>query len=202
MAAALRLNLHLTDNQGKVKRSALIRLSPQAYAGFEFEPRSLDLAKLMDMGELVSNNLSVQLAGRDGHDQLYYTAGETVKLLVKANLPCEYFIVAHTDTPQGVYSYLLEIAALPGRINGDLCNRWVELDDFTVTEPFGGGNPPTLRLNRQPGGVPATRETGQLQPAADFRRSPGHRSVYPRAAACQKEVENAEAFLSVTTSRD
>lgn len=194
------LHLRLTDKNGSVVRSALVTFGPQAYRQYEYEPRTLDIAKLMDMGELVSNDLSVKLQGAGGANQLFFTKGQKVQLQIKANLPCDYYIVVHSHTGWGIYSYLLELGRDPvGRISADLCNRWVELPEFEVTDPFGVE---TLQVIASTGSLqesipPYRRDTyGLLRISNDPRDAV---ALTRGLALVRKEVETTEANLTITT---
>ncbi|MDI9529540.1 MAG: hypothetical protein QM233_06390 [Candidatus Cloacimonadota bacterium] len=196
------LHLRLTDKNGSVVRSALISFGPPAYGAYEYEPRTLDLAKLMDMGELVSNDLTVKLRGADGTNQLFFTEGQTVQLQIKANLPCNYYIIAHANTGWGIYSYVLDLGSDPvSRISADLCNRWVQLPEFEVTEPFGVE---TLQVIASTGSL-----QGSIPPYRKDNYGLLHISNDPRDAVSltrglilsRKEVETTETSLTITTSK-
>lgn len=196
------LHLRLTDRQGSAVKSAQISFSPQAYQAYQYEPRTMDLAKLMDMGELVSNKLNIKLRGSNGTSQLYFTEGQKVQLEIKANLPCDYYIVVHANTAWGIYSYVLELGRDPvGRISSDLCNRWVQLPEFEVTEPFGVE---TLHVIASTGSLqgsvpPYRRDDYKLLRISDDPRDAV--ALTRGLALARKEVENAEASLTLTTSK-
>ncbi len=195
------LHLRLTDKNGSVVRSALVTFGPQAYRPYEYEPRTLDIAKLMDMGELVSNDLRVKLQGAGGANQLFFTKGQKVQLQIKANLPCDYYVVVHANTGWGIYSYVLELGRDPvGRISADLCNRWVELPEFEVTEPFGVETLQVIASTGSlQGSIPPFRrdDYGLLRISND----PSDAVALTRGLALvRKEVETTEANLTITTS--
>lgn len=132
------LNLRLINNKGNILESDIIKLNSKAYKHYEYQPKTIDLAQQIEMGELISNKLNVQISGIYGSNQLFYTKDEIVQLKIKSNLPVEYFIIVHTHNDQGVYSYLLELnPAFINRIPIDQCNRWIKLPEFQVQEPFG-----------------------------------------------------------------
>ena len=197
------LHLRLVDKQGSAVKSAQISFSPQAYQSYEYEPRTMDLAKLMDMGELVSNKLNIKLRGSNGTSQLYFTEGQTVQLEIKANLPCEYYIVVHTNTAWGVYSYVMEMSRgnPVGRISADQCNRWVQLPELEVKAPFGVE---TLHVIASTGSLqgsipPHRRDDYDLLRISD---NPLDAVALTRGLAlAQKEVETTEANLTLTTSK-
>lgn len=197
----INLQLRLTDRRGSVVRSALATFGPPAYQGYEYEPRTLDIAKLMDMGELVSNDLNVKLQGASGVNQLFFTRGQKVQLQIKANLPCDYYIIVHANTGWGIYSYVLELGRDPvGRISADLCNRWVQLPEFEVTEPFGVETLQVIASTGSlQGSIPPFRrdDYGLLRISND----PSDAVALTRGLAlARKEVETTEANLTITTS--
>lgn len=195
------LSIRLVDRKGNIQQAEVIRLNPPAYQDFDFQPRTMDLARQIETGELISNRLNVQLAGLSGSDQLFYTQGERVNLKIKANLPVEYYIIVHTHTDEGVYSYLLELSpTFTGRISADQVNRWVELAEFEVVEPFGVE---TLHVFASTGSLqnslPPVEQDTQYglykisdNPQAAVRLTRGLRPV-------AREVETAETTLTVTT---
>lgn len=202
MTDRIDLHLRLIDRQGSAVKSAQISFSPQAYQAYQYEPRTMDLAKLMDMGELVSNKLNIKLRGSNGTSQLYFTEGQTVQLEIKANIPCEYYIVVHTNTAWGVYSYVLNLNNGPiARISADQCNRWVQLPPLKVTEPFGVE---TLHVIASTGSLQGSVPPYRKDDYGHLRISdnPLDAVALTRGLIVEREeVENSETSLTLTTSK-
>lgn len=195
------LNLRLADKKGNTLKAAMLRLNPKAYSGYDFRPKTVDLAKQIEMGELISNKLQVQLSGLDGSRQLFYVKDQIVQLRIKSNLPVEYYIVAHAHTEEGVYSYLPFGANQIKRISADQCNRWVELDEFRVTAPFGVE---TLQVIASTGSlansIPTTKHDYRYE-LDKISDDPIKAVAYTRGLKpIAKEVETTETSLTITTS--
>jgi hypothetical protein len=198
--ASIVLSLRLTDKHGNTKRGHILKLHPKAYQDYGYLPKTLDLASLYESGELVSNKLQVQLSGMDGSPQLFFTKGEVVRLRIKSNLPIDYYITVHSHNDEGIYSYLLLGAGITNRISADQCNRWIELQKFEVSEPFGVE---TLQLIASTGSLQSS-----LPPARyDSRYGLDKISDNPKDAMVltrglkpvARETETTEATLTITT---
>ncbi|MBM4403973.1 MAG: hypothetical protein FJ042_06305 [Candidatus Cloacimonetes bacterium] len=194
------LTLRLVSPEGKIEQAEFIRLSPPAYQAYRYMPSNFDVAQSIASGELISNKLLVQFSGLDGSDQLFFVKGDLAGFKIRANMPVEYYIIGHNYSAEGVYSYLLPLkSGFIGRINSDQVNRWIQLPEFEVIEPFGVE---TLQVIASTGDLskslpPVVRDhknglykiTGDPSTAV-FRT----RGLTPP----QEEVETAEATLTMT----
>lgn len=199
--SGINLTLRLIDLKANILESVLIKLKPKAYADYEVQPKTYDLAQQIATGEIISNKLNISLAGLDGNSQLFFTKGQTAQFKIKANLPAEYFIVVHTHTREGVYSYLLELSpTFTKRIPAEDTNRWMILDPFEVVAPFGVE---TLQVFATTGDIskmlpPVKRDpiTGLYKISDNPRDAVAlTRGLKPKA----KQVETTEANLTITT---
>jgi len=211
MADKLVLNLRLIDKNGSLKAGSVLNLNPPAYRNTDYLPKSLDIAKAITMKELITSDLSIELSTLQGKNILLYTAGQEVKLMVKANQPCQFYIASHVhQADDKVYSYLLELypnAANDARfiynIPAENCNRWIMLSDFVAKEPFGVE---ILHIIATTGEIekmiPSTKidkETG-LYKLSDKPREAivAMRGLTPKA----KGTETAESNLTLTVMKE
>jgi len=131
---------------GIVKKSACVRLLPEAYRGYQVKSEALSYDDLLKKGLIVSSKLRVELVTNKGKRDLVFHEGESIKLLLKSNVPCYFYIVGHTIKKDGrKFSYLVELGdysrdgkrAFVGYISPDETKKWVELGEFEVTRPLG-----------------------------------------------------------------
>lgn len=149
-ASGMDISCALADMRGITVKSAVARLSPKAYEGYETEPRSLSLERLIRDGVAVSSDFRVELATGLGGENPLFRVGDEMELLVKSSRPAYFYIVGHVDRKDGRYSYLLDLNEADGAsrfstrfvrfINADDANKWVSLGRFEVSPPFGVEN--------------------------------------------------------------
>jgi len=199
--SGINLTLRLIDSKSNIKESIIVKLKPKAYADYEIQPQTIDLAKQIASGELISNKLNVQISGIDGNQQLFFKKGDIAQFKVKSNLPIEFFIVVHNYKKDGVYSYLLPMGSgFVKRISAEETGHWVMLDQFEVVEPFGVE---TLQLFASTGDISKMVPPVKKDPKHDLYKisdNPEDTVAQTRGLKpVKKEVETAEASLTITS---
>jgi hypothetical protein len=123
--------------------SRTVVLQSKAYKNIRTEPKSISFDKLLHEGVVVSNDFKVSLATNKGSEDLLFTSGEELELMVKLNKRGYIYIVGYTQTESSKQAYLLELqeansdAKFTQFINADDANKWISLGAFTVEAPFG-----------------------------------------------------------------
>jgi len=123
--------------------ASTITLPPKAYKGYRTTPQSVSFDKLLHDGIVVSDKFNVSISTNKGSEDLLFTAGEEIDLMVKLNKMGYFYVVGYTRTDQGNHAYLLELEEAPGNakfvkfVNADDANRWISLGTFTTAPPFG-----------------------------------------------------------------
>lgn len=139
----IELTCHLTDKNNTTLKTGLVFFLPQAYAGYKVEPLALSFEQLIQEGHVVSGDFHVDIKTKKGRQDLLYTQGETMALLVKMNKPGYFYLVSHNFKEDGTYSYIINYTDEPDNrkfvyyVGGDAVNKWLELGDFEVVPPFG-----------------------------------------------------------------
>jgi hypothetical protein len=125
------------------KAARTLTLPAQAFGSYRAKPKNVSFDKLLHEGIVVSDKLQVSLATNKGTEDLLFTKGEELELLVKLNKPGYFYMVGFTQTDEGKHAYLVELQEGSGFsrfvkfVNGDDANRWISLGAFTVEPPFG-----------------------------------------------------------------
>lgn len=204
-------NMRLIDKQGNLRAEAILNLNPPAYQNTDYRPKSLDIAQAIEMRELVSDKLRIELSTLQGKNRQLFIKGQEVKFMVKANQPCQFYIASHVyQYDETVYSYLLSLypsasgdARFAYRIGAEDCNRWIELSAFDATDPFGVE---ILQV------FATTGEIEVMIPSTEFDQATGlcKLSDKPKEAIVamrglkpkSKGVETAEGCLTLTIMKD
>ena len=137
------LNVRLSGMDGKTRFASSVKLSPLAYKGLEYRPKTAGFDSLLYHGLAVSEDFHVSIATDRGTGALLYKKGETMRILVKTSAPAYIYVSGYTSEIKKKYAYLLELANAQGDgrfvryINADDANKWVSLGEFEVVEPFG-----------------------------------------------------------------
>jgi len=194
---------------GVVKKSACVRLLPEAYRGYRVKSEAQTYDDLLRKGLIVSSRLRVELVTNKGKRELVFHEGESVKLLLKANTPCYFYIVGHTMRKDGrKFSYLVELGdysrdgkrAFVGYISPEEVKKWVELGEFKVTRPLGTEMLQVFASNKDLiNSLPKCRwkENGLCVLGEDISRNiVGTRALVKKH---RKKQETAEAVLSFVT---
>jgi hypothetical protein len=132
-----------TDTAGNTVAVRTAALAPAAYAQIPHQPVAAGFDKLLHEGVVVSNDFRISLNTNRGSEDLMFTDGEDLELLVKLNRSGYFYAVSHIANNGGGESYLLELNDEAGGrrfvryIGPDDANRWVSLGSFTAGAPFG-----------------------------------------------------------------
>jgi len=133
----------LVDRNSNSVDSFFIRLTPSSFKEYDIFPKTTSFDKLLREGLVVSNDFKVDINTNRGKNDLLFSRGETVKLLLKINKAGYYYIVGHVVKDDEKYSYLLDVNDADGAskfvsfINQDDANKWIEIGEFSVEPPFG-----------------------------------------------------------------
>jgi hypothetical protein len=139
----IELTCHLTDRDNNTVKTALVFFLPSAYDGYTVAPLAPDFEKLIQSGQMLSGDFRVDIRTGRGRQDLLYTRGETMKLMVRMNKPGYFYLVSHNIKETAAYSYLIHFTDETDNrkfvyyLGGDAINKWVELGDFEVVPPFG-----------------------------------------------------------------
>ncbi|GAB6097802.1 hypothetical protein JCM14469_40560 [Desulfatiferula olefinivorans] len=139
----IELTCHLTDRDNNTVKTALVFFLPSAYAGYTVAPLAPDFEKLIQSGQMVSGDFRVDIRTARGRQDLLYTRGDAMKLMVRMNKPGYFYLISHNIKEKGAYSYLIHFTEEADNrkfiyyLGGDAVNKWVELGEFDVVPPFG-----------------------------------------------------------------
>lgn len=139
----IELTCHLIDKDNNTVKTAMVFFLPSAYADYTVKPLSLDFEKLIEAGHVVSGDFRVDIKSEKGKQDLLYTRGDTMKLLVKMNKPGYFYLVSHNLKETASYSYIIHFTDEPDNrrfvyyVGGEAVNKWLELGEFEVVPPFG-----------------------------------------------------------------
>lgn len=137
------LTYRLLDTQGNTLETRVAMLAPEALAGMQFKPVTMDFDRLLHEGIAVSSNFRAQVTSNRGGEDLLFDENEEIELLVKLTRPGYFYVVGHVVKKDENFSYLLELshAASDRRfirfVNADDVNKWLSIGRFEATPPFG-----------------------------------------------------------------
>jgi hypothetical protein len=134
----------LIDSQTHERvHSKTLTLNPKAYSQYRVEAKNISFDKLLHEGIVISSSLKASLATNKGTEELLFTQGEEIELLLKLNKMGYYYLIGYTQTDNAKHAYLLELNEAPGDqrfmgfVNADDANRWISIGAFIVEKPFG-----------------------------------------------------------------
>lgn len=139
----LELSLRLLNPNNEGLAGVVMKLTPAVFENQNWKPKTNSIDQLMQSGQMVSSDFTVQLTTNRGSSDLLFENGEEVELFVKANKSGYIYIVGHNTSDANPFSYLLPFGDGYSKrdmilfINGDDVNRWVSLGAFTVSPPNG-----------------------------------------------------------------
>ncbi|MEA3373293.1 MAG: DUF4384 domain-containing protein [Campylobacterota bacterium] len=185
-----------------------IAIPPKAYNGYRTKPKSISFDKLLHEGIVVSDKLKVSIGTNKGSEELLFTAGEEINLMVKLNKTGYFYVVGYTQTDQGKHAYLLELEEAPGNakfirfVNADDANRWMSLGTFTVEPPFGIESLQVIASNHKISKLPASHydeESGYYLIGKGIKEGVAKTRGLIKKKPKNKETVRTEAVLMFTT---
>ena len=137
------------------KISKTVTLNPKAYKDYRVLPKHIDFDKLLHDGVAVSSSLRASIATNKGTEDLLFSRGEEIELLIKFNKIAYFYIIGYTQTDDSKQAYLLELNEgvgddkFLGFINADDINHWISIGSFIVEPPFGVESLQLVASNRK-----------------------------------------------------
>jgi hypothetical protein len=130
--------------KGEVLGAKNVSLPLALAKGYDYAPKELAFEEAINNGLIVSSDFKVSLSTNKGSRDLSFKKGDTVEPLVKLSRMGSFYVVGHTKTNAGTYSYLLQLnynvggdAQFIRTIAPEEINRVFSLGEFEVSEPFG-----------------------------------------------------------------
>jgi len=139
----LQVETQLVDKQGNIIDANVINVNKTSIKEFDFTPKDSNFEKMLYSGQIIGNELKVQISSNKGERDLLFRNTETVQLLVKVNKPSYFYIVGHTNNEVGKFSYLLDLNDAHGDekfiqyLGFEEVNKMVVIGEFEVKKPFG-----------------------------------------------------------------
>lgn len=199
----------LIDSSTHERRvSKTITLNPKAYRDLRIRPANVSFDKLLHKGIAVSSALKASLATNKGTEELLFSKGEEIELLIKLNKMSYYYLIGYTQTEDAKLAYLLELNEAPGDerfkgfVNADDANRWISLGAFNVEAPFGIESLQLIASDKKIKKLP-TYHYDQKSSFYIIGKNPQEGLVKTRALIRKKsnKQEISEAVLLFTTSK-
>ncbi len=135
----------LTDKEGAIILSRVIRISQNAYSNYTYTPRSLEFERQLRDGLVLNRDFVVELTTNKGSENLLFKTGELVKLYIKANRAGSFYIASHIfQDNTDKYSYILDLNPQSSgnnrfiiKIEENQIGSWIDIGEFSVEPPFG-----------------------------------------------------------------
>ena len=139
------VTVRVVNETGIILNTRVVKLDKTAYANINYRPTSIDFDKLLHDGYVVSSIFTAQISTNRGGEDLLFTEGETIELLVKLNRPGYFYIVSHNNENASSYLIALNYDSTGKRqfiryVNADDANKWISLGEFNATSPYGTEN--------------------------------------------------------------
>lgn len=137
------LTYTLMDKENNTLKTSVVTFLPIAYRNYEYKPKTVNFAKLIKTGLVVSSDFRTDIITSAGRKNLLFKKGNTLKLMVKMTKPGYFYLLVHSFKKDGKYSYLINFDDSRGNrkfikyVNPDDVNKWIILGEFEVVPPFG-----------------------------------------------------------------
>lgn len=201
------LTYTLMDKENNTLKTSVVTFLPMAYKNYDYKPKTVNFAKLMKTGLVVSSDFRADIITSSGRKNLLFKKGNTLKLMVKMTKPGYFYLLVHSFKKDGKYSYLINFDESRGNrkfvkfINADDVNKWIVLGEFEVVPPFGVE---TMQM------IASTKDLVDKVPANHLDTStqlyklggkPAKNVALTRGLIMKKskKTKSAEAYLTFTT---
>jgi hypothetical protein len=137
------LTYTLMDKENNTLKTSIVTFLPIAYRSYDYKPKTVDFAKLIKTGLVVSSDFRTDIITSAGRKNLLFKKGNSLKLMVKMTKPGYFYLLVHSFKKDGKYSYLINFDESRGNrkfikyVNPDDVNKWIIIGEFEVVPPFG-----------------------------------------------------------------
>ncbi len=181
-------------SNGLILATRIVMLAEQAYENIDYKPTDIGFEDILNKRDFISHEFHAELNSNQGKSDLLFFRGDSIELFTKLNQPGYFYVVGH-NTKDNI-SYLLELnnasnnRAFVRYINADDANRWVRLDVFEVTPPYGAES---LQL------IASSQDLADKLPASKYDSKTGLYLI--KAATTSEAVQLTRALKLKKTAR-
>lgn len=139
----IQVEAQLVDNAGRIFDASVVSIDKKSLSNHRYKPTGSNFEQMLLSGKIIGDDFTVKLSTNRGSRNIIFRDNETVQLLVKANKPSYFYIIAHSTNNKNKLSYLLDLndsntdEKFIQYLGFEEVNQWVVIAEFDIEEPFG-----------------------------------------------------------------